>query len=92
MTGSTCSSAPLPFALTEVRIVQRGDAPQLRRATDFTELHAGVCDFVRVASAVHTSSDLLRLMRSLVDRGDARATFTPTGNAFDFLEQLQQEV
>lgn len=65
------------------------NADGTRRATDFSEVYDGLCEFVRIAAEVDSTSNLLRLMRSLVDRGDARVNFTPAGNAFQLLERLR---
>lgn len=59
-----------------------------RGTTDFSEVHAGIRDFALVGADVLTVSDVLQLMRSLVDRGDARENFTPTGKALDVLERV----
>lgn len=60
-----------------------------RRTTDFAEISAGVSRLLHLVSEIVTPSDLLRLMRSLVDRGEARATFTPRGSALLVLEQIE---
>lgn len=64
------------------------NADGTRRATDFSEVYDGLRDFVRTAKEVDSTSDLLRLMRSLATRGDARVNFAPAGNAFHLLERL----
>lgn len=59
------------------------------RATDFAEITAGLDRLLHLVSEVRTLADLQSLMRSLVDRGEARATFTLSGNALLVLERLE---